>query len=76
MIWLFFGLVLLVTPAVAQQQQQKPNAAQVVDQIMENELRNYRQHIGTLVEQINKCTDERAELQKQLDAAKVEKGKQ
>lgn len=72
--WISLAAALLAAPAVAQQQQ-KPTVAQIVDQIMENELRNYRMQIAQMAEQLNKLTEEKAALQKELDDLKAEKAK-
>ena len=53
--------VVLAVPAFAQAPM---TAQQITDQIMENEIRGYRQQVGQFAEQINKLTAERDELKK------------
>ena len=57
----FLALLFLVSPAFAQTPM---TAQQITDQIMENEIRGYRQQLGQFAEQINKLTAERDELKK------------
>ena len=56
------ALLFLISPAFAQAPPM--TAQQITDQIMENEIRNYRQQVGQFAEQINKLTAERDELKK------------
>ena len=53
----------LIAPAVAQQVP-RPTSDQVVQQILENEARGYRQTIGQLAIQVNDLTAKIEELKK------------
>lgn len=64
------AMMLGLSPAYAQDQPQRPTAAQVNMQLLENDLRNYRSAAAQLSEQNQKLQDELAELNKKCPAEK------